>query len=411
MLTPPYHYSIVVCPSNSSDRDVLYRGSLPALRNLSFLARLDLRTIVYIRKKELKADDGLVGWAERRGVTLRWVKAEEMGEESLGMGRNEVLDVLKVILDTTNYPLYIADLDGISHTTLIVACLRKLQGWHQDSIINEICRFEPDHEDLPILPFINTFLSPPPSKPDSEPAFTLPAPPYPSWLWPTPTTSNPSSPSTKQLNKSVPTPTSTATQSNILPFAHPTTARRHPTMRITFPPLQTPTSPSAVPTPNNSGTQSPLSRNNSSRRGPLSPVLAPEENKPSLMEQASAVVQAITGEKALSGLGLVQPKAGRMVSFTGEDQPKVPQSPETTSPAQDSNESEFQPQVIEKDNGKVVVKPEDSVDETEIETEPETYDDEEEDEYEEDEDEDEDDDEDQQATSQYISALDLAGFG
>lgn len=46
----------------------------------------------------------------------------------------------KLILDTSQYPLYIADVNGISHTTLIVACLRKLQGWHMDSIMGEVER-------------------------------------------------------------------------------------------------------------------------------------------------------------------------------------------------------------------------------------------------------------------------------
>lgn len=45
-----------------------------------------------------------------------------------------------MILDPALYPLYIADVDGVSHTTLVVACLRKLQGWHMDSIIDEISR-------------------------------------------------------------------------------------------------------------------------------------------------------------------------------------------------------------------------------------------------------------------------------
>ena len=53
----------------------------------------------------------------------------------------------QIVLGRSSYPLYIADRDGISHTTLIIACLRKLQGWHMDSIVDEICRFEPDHED------------------------------------------------------------------------------------------------------------------------------------------------------------------------------------------------------------------------------------------------------------------------
>lgn len=49
-------------------------------------------------------------------------------------------DSRQMILDPALYPLYIADVDGVSHTTLVVACLRKLQGWHMDSIIDEISR-------------------------------------------------------------------------------------------------------------------------------------------------------------------------------------------------------------------------------------------------------------------------------
>ncbi|WVF71479.1 hypothetical protein IAT40_006285 [Kwoniella sp. CBS 6097] len=232
MLTPPYHFSTIASPphpyppTQGENRpigpQILYRGSIPAQRNLSFLRRLNLRTLIYLKKKELKDDaDDLVRWAKRRGVRLKWVKAESMGEEKLGMGKNEVGDVLKTILDSSSYPLYIADIDGISHTTLIVACLRKLQGWHMDSIINEICRFEPDHEDLPLVPFIQSYLSPQSSSSSSssfassgattnpsglssftstnansgfnsssntslEQGLVLPAAPYPTWLWPTP---------------------------------------------------------------------------------------------------------------------------------------------------------------------------------------------------------------------------------
>ncbi|WVQ99408.1 hypothetical protein IAU59_006541 [Kwoniella sp. CBS 9459] len=248
MLTPPYHFSIVAAPSHletlptpasqalpqvttqgdsqnptqtqaqvqkqNAGPQILYRGSIPAQRNLSFLRRLRLRTLIYLKKKELKDDqDDLVRWAKKRGVRLKWVRAESMGEERLGMGKNEVGEVLKTILDPSSYPLYIADIDGISHTTLVVACLRKLQGWHMDSIINEICRFEPDHDDLPLVPFISSYLSPQSSSSSSsnipgpssssgintgsslgsgssaagsDQGLVLPPPPYPTWLWPTP---------------------------------------------------------------------------------------------------------------------------------------------------------------------------------------------------------------------------------
>ena len=142
MLTPPFHYSIVACPpaaSGSSD-EVLYRGSIPVRRNIAFLDRLRVRTLLYLRKKELDQDDPVSVWAALRGVDLKWVKAEHMSEEKLGMGKSEVGEVMRTILDRSAYPLYIGDVDGISHTTLVVACLRKMQGWHIDSIIGEICR-------------------------------------------------------------------------------------------------------------------------------------------------------------------------------------------------------------------------------------------------------------------------------
>lgn len=121
MLTPPYRYSIVACPSHPAIRspllpseinlnlnqddqpakqrqEILYRGSIPAARNLAFLKRLELHTLLYLRKKELPKDDIVRRWANRHGVILKWVKADKMDEEKLGMGKNEIGEVLKVCL-------------------------------------------------------------------------------------------------------------------------------------------------------------------------------------------------------------------------------------------------------------------------------------------------------------------------
>ncbi|KAK4683888.1 hypothetical protein P7C73_g6324, partial [Tremellales sp. Uapishka_1] len=180
MLTPPFHFTIV--SSSAPSTDTLYRGSLPCRRNLTFLRRLRLKTVVCLRKKPLKDEDEFLRWTMKRGIHVRWIKAESMGEENLGMGRTEVGEVLKIILDPSSYPLYIADKDGISHTTLVVACLRKLQGWNTESILNEICRYEPDHDDFPFLSFLTGYLA------TADSTLALPPPPYPTWLWPTFTT-------------------------------------------------------------------------------------------------------------------------------------------------------------------------------------------------------------------------------
>ncbi|AAW40689.2 conserved expressed protein [Cryptococcus deneoformans JEC21] len=163
-----------------------------------------------------------------------------MDEEKLGMGRTEVALALKTILDPALYPLCIADVDGVSHTTLVVACLRKLQGWHMDSIVDEISRFAPNYEDLPLVAFISSFCAPPSSSsasagaPSTADQFTLPPPPYPAWLWPCPPSAQPRP---KPRDRSSSTPAATPVSFNPLPFPHPLVARKHPTMRLVFPPL------------------------------------------------------------------------------------------------------------------------------------------------------------------------------
>ncbi|OWZ62522.1 hypothetical protein AYX15_05368 [Cryptococcus neoformans] len=218
-----------------------------------------------------------------------------MNEEKLGMGRADVVHALKVcsvsrpaaaadsrqiILDPALYPLYIADVDGVSHTTLVVACLRKLQGWHMDSIIDEISRFEPNYQDLPLVPFINAFCAPTSSATGSSSAspttdqFTLPPPPYPAWLWPCPPSAQPRP---RPRDRSSSTPAATPISFNPLPFPHPLTARKHPTMRLVFPPLPPQSQPQLQPLSTPGQSQSPGQQQQQSlllnSPGPIAPIL------------------------------------------------------------------------------------------------------------------------------------------
>jgi hypothetical protein len=105
LVTPPYHFSIVASPSIAAtqqpstpetSRQILYRGAIPASRNLPFLRHLRLRTVLYFSKKELVEEDAFNIWARRRNVRLIWLKASSMSEEKLGVGRTEVGEALKV---------------------------------------------------------------------------------------------------------------------------------------------------------------------------------------------------------------------------------------------------------------------------------------------------------------------------
>lgn len=49
-----------------------------------------------LRKKAFTDEDPITSWASRKGIDVQWFKAERMGEETLGMERDMVNDVLKV---------------------------------------------------------------------------------------------------------------------------------------------------------------------------------------------------------------------------------------------------------------------------------------------------------------------------
>lgn len=313
-------------------------------------------------------------------------------------------------------------MDGMSHTTLIVACLRKLQGWHLDSIINEITRFEPEYKDLHLLAFINAYLIP-----SSETPFVLPSPPYPSWLWPTgPPGISPSPPTTtrQQTNNRERTVSSgtTPSTSTVLPFPHPLTARKHPTMKLQFPaappppPLAAPGSgaPSSAQSPQLAA-QNPnvtLSRVNSIRG---SGIKSPEPDLPGLVGAASNLISHGLSRVASAvgnGNGNMDTQSKRLsrnVSFENDDAylewkastmtmgaatPDILSRQATNVSSEEISEDAEDPP-IEIDPGKAEMD-EDDEDEDEDDDE--------------DEDEEDEEDEDVQPPSQYISALDLAGF-
>lgn len=96
-LIPPYFFSIVLsCPSVSAPLPHnVYRGSPPLPRNLRFLRRLRLKTIVSLTSAPLQ--DSVLSWAETEGIECIWHEVGPAGEESLGSGIKEsVKPVLQV---------------------------------------------------------------------------------------------------------------------------------------------------------------------------------------------------------------------------------------------------------------------------------------------------------------------------
>jgi hypothetical protein len=111
-------------------------------------------------------------------------------------------------------------------------------------------RFEPDHDDLPIVPFITSYLSTSAPSKDEGGALALPPPPYPAWLWPQqapiPTGSRSTSTAARS-ERALSTVSNASNTSSGLPFPNPLTVRRHPSMRLGFGnvPAQPPEKPTA----------------------------------------------------------------------------------------------------------------------------------------------------------------------
>lgn len=130
-ISPPDNFAVI--------ETGLYRSGLPSSRTItSFILSLNLRTVIILSSEKptrslssLSATHdirvihtGLTGWTSQR---TSWKPiAEEVVKETL-----------ELILCRDNYPVLMCDVDGVYLVGMVVGCLRKLQGWNLNSIVNE----------------------------------------------------------------------------------------------------------------------------------------------------------------------------------------------------------------------------------------------------------------------------------
>jgi tyrosine-protein phosphatase SIW14 len=95
LVVPPINFSLVA-PG-------LYRSGHPNLKNLGFLKRLHLKSLVYLEEGEYRPDAR--GFVQSEGCQF-WQfplggKEKDLFEEE---GQKRVFEALSVVLDTRNYP-------------------------------------------------------------------------------------------------------------------------------------------------------------------------------------------------------------------------------------------------------------------------------------------------------------------
>lgn len=198
----------------------------------------------------------------------------------------------------------------------------------------------------------------------------------------------------------------TATPNTVLPFPHPLTARRHPTMKLSFPPAP----PSATAGPSSAQSPQLAAQNPNVDLSRVSSIKGSSSKnpEPELPGLVGAATNLITNglSRVASAVGAEQQskRLSRNVSFENDDAylewkaaAMGVMSPETLSRQATNASSEEVSE--EAEDAAVDVDPDDEEDMEE-----------EDEEDEDDEDEEDEEDEDVQPPSQYISALDLAGF-
>ncbi|KND01707.1 uncharacterized protein SPPG_03501 [Spizellomyces punctatus DAOM BR117] len=129
-LYPPIRYGIV--------EEDLFRGAYPKERNFRFLRRLRLTAILSLTPEPPNAD--LSAFCVANNITSIHVRVDKP-KEHVPLSFQKTSQILAILADPSNHPLFVHCLDGAGVTGAVIMCLRKLQCWTMASILVESTRY------------------------------------------------------------------------------------------------------------------------------------------------------------------------------------------------------------------------------------------------------------------------------
>lgn len=138
VLVPPLRFGCI--------QEDLFRGGYPRKVNFPFLTSLNIKTILSLTQEPIDydTDSNLYAFANELSIRLIHIECVQSGKgkkRSVPLGYMAVLQALDFIVHSQHAPVYIHCLNGGQVTSLIVACLRKVQFWSSIAIFNEFINY------------------------------------------------------------------------------------------------------------------------------------------------------------------------------------------------------------------------------------------------------------------------------
>ncbi|CCE85416.1 Piso0_005012 [Millerozyma farinosa CBS 7064] len=137
-LTPPLKFNTV--------QPDLYRGAYPREVNFEFLRTLNLKTVISLTPHPVTAesDRRFFEFCQKENIKLVHLECAKSGKgkkRGVPLGYSTILDALNYVIHKQHAPVYVHCINGSQVTSLVIACLRKLQFWSSIAIFNEFISF------------------------------------------------------------------------------------------------------------------------------------------------------------------------------------------------------------------------------------------------------------------------------
>ncbi|CAN8069428.1 unnamed protein product [Agarophyton chilense] len=136
-LIPPFRFTPV--------EHFLYRGAYPTRRNLNFLNRLNLRTVLSLQPDKPSPSNDLTQYCAANHVSHLCYHVDKY-DDKFSHTQHLVASLLSIMIDPNQHPLFIHCRDGAHNTGLVIMCLRRLQNWNLPIIYREFTRYTKNND-------------------------------------------------------------------------------------------------------------------------------------------------------------------------------------------------------------------------------------------------------------------------